>query len=333
MKKRFNFKEHSTPMALYLINGEKHLVHFTGEGSSFPAYPALPGGQVKLFQNEQVQLLIKEISTEFFSIRYKLFHFEAPLKIETVGNASGIHSKVMLENEVDFFIEPLGPVHQKEGTVSLLLGPLRCYSGRGEAGRQYRALDIFAPEQMAVQLARFFPQLPVPGGRVRNLFPFPHFIAPSLNRVIDDILDCPFDAFTSAFYFDVKVREYFYLLLQQCPAALEPKYHFTPYEVERLVLARELLLADLGKPPLSVRELARQTGLSEFKLKAGFTHFFQAGIFECFQQARMYHARQLLLQTNKPIKEICTLAGYPRMTNFITAFRRFFNCTPGSLRR
>jgi AraC-like DNA-binding protein len=65
----------------------------------------------------------------------------------------------------------------------------------------------------------------------------------------------------------------------------------------------------------------------------GFSQFFKTGVFECFQRARMYKAKQLLLQTNKPIKEICTMAGYPRMSNFITAFRKFFKYTPGSLRR
>jgi AraC-like DNA-binding protein len=41
----------------------------------------------------------------------------------------------------------------------------------------------------------------------------------------------------------------------------------------------------------------------------------------------------LLLTTNKPIKDICSSVGYPRITNFITAFRRRFGVTPGSLRR
>jgi AraC-like DNA-binding protein len=34
-----------------------------------------------------------------------------------------------------------------------------------------------------------------------------------------------------------------------------------------------------------------------------------------------------------PIKQICVLTGYARMTNFITAFRKKFGYTPGSLRR
>lgn len=320
-------------MALYLINGEKHRVHFTEDDPTRPSYPAFPGGRTLQFKNEQVRLLVKKINTGLFSIHYKSFAFMEPLKMETVSGGNGIHSKVMLQNEVQFFIDPLGPVHQKEGTVSLLAGPLTGYTGLGEAGREYRALDICAGLPLAFQLARYFPKLALQRPRVRNLFPHPRFMSPSLHKVIDEILDCPFDAHTSSFYFEVKVREYFYLLLQQWGSPTSPKYRFTPFEVEQLLRARELLLADVSKPPLTIEALARKTGLPDFKLKAGFTQFFQTGIFECFHSARMHQARQLLLQTNKPIKEICTLAGYPRMTNFITAFRKFFGQTPGSLRR
>lgn len=187
--------------------------------------------------------------------------------------------------------------------------------------------------ELASQLAHFFPEIDFNTEKVRNLFPYPCFISPSLHKVIDEILDCPYDHQTSHFYFDVKVREYFYLVLKEGASLKETKYKFTPYEKERLILSREILLSDLSKPPLTIRQLAKQAGINEFKLKVGFPLFFKTGVFECFQRARMYKAKQLLLQTNKPIKEICTLTGYPRMTNFITAFRKFFGFTPGSLRR
>jgi AraC-like DNA-binding protein len=151
--------------------------------------------------------------------------------------------------------------------------------------------------------------------------------------VIDDILDCPYDEATSAFYYDVKIREYFYLLIKDCIHSREVKYRFTPYEIDQIHLARELLLSDLTTPPFTVRQLARKVSLNELKLKVGFTHFFRTSVFDCFQRARLYNARQQVLQTNKPLKEIGSLAGYRRTPNFITAFRKFYGYTPGALRR
>lgn len=79
--------------------------------------------------------------------------------------------------------------------------------------------------------------------------------------------------------------------------------------------------------------LARQVALNEFKLKTGFRKYFDSGIFEWLMEQKMQQAKKLILNTNKPVKEISAMVGYPRTTNFITAFRRQFGVTPGALRR
>lgn len=320
-------------MALYLINGDKLQVQFQKDRTSVLSYPAFPGAQIRTFQNERMNLVIKEILSDLFTIRYKVFQFLERQKIESISNRTGIHSRVMLQNELHISVDSIGAIHQREGTISLLSGQVKSCTAIMEPGVEYRALDIYAAKDLASQLVRFFPEAGFDTEKITNLFPYPCFISPALHKVIDQILDCPYDEATSPFYFDVKVREYFYLVLKECTGLKEPKYRFTPFEMDALIQARELLLSDLSKPPFTIRQLAQKVGINEFKLKVGFAQFFKTGVFECFQRARMYKAKQLLLQTNKPIKDICSLAGYSRMTNFITAFRNFFEITPGSLRR
>jgi len=320
-------------MALYLVNGEKQLVDFQSDGSSIVSYPAFPGGRVRRFHNDRANLLMKEIISGLFTIRYKIFQFSQRQKLESVSHSVGVHSRIMLQNDLHLSIGSTGDMHQREGTVSLLLGQVARCSATMEAAVEYRALDIYAGEDLVSQLAHFFPEIELNTDSIRNLFPFPCFISSSLHKVIDEILDCPYDEVTSHFYFDIKVREYFYLLLKEIAAPHKVRYKFTPYDRDKLILARDILLSDLSKPPPTIRQLARKSGINEFKLKVGFAEFFKTGVFECFQRARMYKAKQLLLGTNKPIKEICTMAGYPRMSNFITAFRKFFGYTPGSIRR
>ena len=113
----------------------------------------------------------------------------------------------------------------------------------------------------------------------------------------------------------------------------ERSYLLTAYEKSRVAEAKFILLQDISGRSLTIRELSRAVALNEFKLKLGFKQMYGTGIFECLTEARMEKARELLITTTKPIKEICTIAGYPRMTNFITAFRKKFGYTPGSLRR
>lgn len=320
-------------MALYLINGNRMRVHFQNHRTAILSYPAFPGGLVKNFQNDSVNLLIKEILSDLFAIRYKIFSFSQTQTIESVIDSTGLHSTVMLQNSLGLYINGTSHFQHKEGSISLFSGHVTGCSATLQPGHEYRALDVFAAEDLASRLIHFFPGISFNAHSLNNLLPFPCFISPALHRVIDQILDCPYDEATSPFYFDVKVREYFYLLLKECTGLKQLKYRFTPFEMDGLVQAREILLSDLTKPPLTIRQLAQKVSMNEFKLKAGFAQFFKTGVFECFQRARMYKAKQLLLQTNKPIKDICSMAGYPRMTNFITAFRKFFGKTPGSFRR
>ena len=199
----------------------------------------------------------------------------------------------------------------------------------------YKTFDIFYTPALAEQLAFFFPQLneTIHSGPVALLSQRPLFITASMREIIRQIMECPYDDQTSRFYFDIKVREFLYILLQNVYKKQPSRCKLSDDENNLVIKARQLLLEDLGRKALTVTELGRMVGLNTFKLKAGFRQLFGLGIFECLQERRMEKAKELLLTTNKPIKDICTLTGYPRMTNFITAFRKKFGYTPGSLRR
>jgi AraC-like DNA-binding protein len=206
---------------------------------------------------------------------------------------------------------------------------------RFEKDTEYRTLDIFYSPALFQQLIIYFPELKdlQNTGHVKQLIKNPCYITPAMQDIIREILECPFDETTRQFYFDLKVREYLYVMLEHTYNRTPARYHFTPYEIACIIKAHKLLLEDLSKKPLSLRLLSKAAAINEFKLKAGFRQLFGLSVFDCLQEARMQKARELLLSTNEPLKQICVATGYPRMTNFITAFRKRFGYTPGSLRR
>jgi AraC-like DNA-binding protein len=206
---------------------------------------------------------------------------------------------------------------------------------RFEKDIEYRTLDVFYSPELLQQLTFFFPELQdlMKDVKTKLLVSNPCFITPEMRDIIRQILECPFDETTRQFYFDLKVREYLYVMLEHAYKRSPSRYRFTPYETACIIKAHKLLLEDLSKKPLSLQMLSRSVAINEFKLKAGFRQLFGVSVFDCLHEARMGKARELLLSTNKPIKQICVLTGYPRMTNFITAFRKKFGYTPGSLRR
>lgn len=322
-------------MALYLLNSDRTKVLFEKEDATAIAYPALAGAQVFSHKTKQLELLVKEFVTDLFTIRYSTFRFQKNQAIESISRKKGIHSRIMLQNDLHFSIEQIGNIHQREGSISMVWSETAHCKALYESNKDYKALDIYIAPGLVEQLLSFYPelQLDVESAATKLLLRQPCFMTPKVKDVVNDIMECPYDAQTSRLYFDLKVREYLYVLLEQQVHPPKSRYRFTPYEVEQIHKAREILLSNLKNPPLTIRALAREVALNEFKLKAGFKYFYGMGVFETFQDARMDRARELLLITNKAIKEIAALAGYPRSTNFTTAFRKHFGMTPASLRR
>jgi AraC-like DNA-binding protein len=322
-------------MPLYLLNTSRFEVPFVPERATVLSYPALAGSRVLSYKTSQLQLVVKELITELFTIRFNSFRFQKNQAIESVSQKKGIHSRVMLQGELYFSIADIGNIHQRESTVTMIWSGSTHCTALYENGKDYQALDIYAAPGLVEQLSSFYPdlKLDMQSEASRLLLDKPCFTTPEIKKLVTEILDCPYDVSTSRFYFDLKVREYLYVLLEQQLHPKKSRYRFTPYETEQIHKAREILLSGTDKPPLTVHLLARQVSLNEYQLKAGFKHFFNRGVFETFQEARMDRAKDLLLNTNKPIKEISVLTGYPRITNFITAFRKHFGITPASLRR
>lgn len=96
----------------------------------------------------------------------------------------------------------------------------------------------------------------------------------------------------------------------------------------RLERVRERLLADLGAPP-GYADLAREAGMSERRMHAGFKARFGTTICRYLRDARMDEARHLIGDLDLPLKEVAWRVGYAHLSNFITAYRRRFGTTPG----
>lgn len=297
--------------------------------------PVLPGSRQFSCETEAFNLTIQEFRSELYTIRYNLFQFLKHTTLDSHSALAGLHTRVLLKNKLQHKIKDLGKLEIGEEQCGVLWAEHAICETRFIKNEEYKTLDIFYSPSLAEQLAFFFPQLSdimIPD-RITLLSKHPIFITPSMQDIIRQILECPYDDHTSRFYFDIKVREFLYILLQNIYKKPPLRYKLSDEETALVVNARQRLLEDLGRKAVTVTELSKIVGLNTFKLKAGFQQLFGVGIFECLQEKRMEKARELLLTTNKPIKDICTLTGYPRMTNFITAFRKKFGYTPGSLRR
>lgn len=247
----------------------------------------------------------------------------------------GLYSNFILKNDARKELQSIGKFHLRKDQYICYLTKETICSVLFDKEEDFSTIEFFYSPKLLQELVPFFPELQ------QLLEKSPQTILngkggwsiPSMKEITNQILVCPYDENTRQFYYDLKVRELLYQLLETSFKRDIKSYHFTPFEIARIHEARTILENYIDKKPPSIMALSKLVALNEFKLKTGFRKYFHSGIFEWLLERKMQHAKELILNSNKPIKEIASLIGYPRTTNFITAFRRQFGVTPGSLRR
>lgn len=319
-------------MECILLNGEFWNLH---SGFS-PNYRdiILKGAVVRSTKSDSAELTVQELSGEHYSIRYSIGRFFKKIKAEGTIKIAGLYSCFMLKHGLRKEVSGIGKLHIRQDQYTSFFTEQTSCVATFESDAEYRAIDIFYSPSLLEELIPFFPELKavldsstvVLPGKVR-------WCLPSMKEIINQVLNCPYDEATRQFYIDLKVRELLYQMLETAFKRNDKEYYFTPWEIKRIHDARSILETYISKKPPLIRALSKQVALNEFKLKTGFKQHFNSGIFEWLIEQKMQEAKKLLLTTNKPIKEIASMVGYPLSTSFITAFRRRFGMTPRSLRR
>lgn len=100
---------------------------------------------------------------------------------------------------------------------------------------------------------------------------------------------------------------------------------------QKLMRARDLLLADLSRAP-SIADLAEQCGLGLVKLKKGFRFLFGSSAYGLYLQERMHEARRRLESERVSVTAVALDLGYSNISHFAAAFRRQFGINPAQLK-
>ncbi len=95
-------------------------------------------------------------------------------------------------------------------------------------------------------------------------------------------------------------------------------------------LCTELLQITADIPNLT--ELSKKYGVSPGKLNQAFIKKYGQSIYSFLSNQRLDQARQALRETDIPMKTLAHKIGYSHVNHFITAFKKKFGVTPGSIR-
>lgn len=109
--------------------------------------------------------------------------------------------------------------------------------------------------------------------------------------------------------------------------ATEPKPTLPEQDQEKLYQAKEIMKAQLSKPP-SLQELSRQIGLNSTKLKKNFKALFGIPVFKYVQEERLNKAYELLCHSEMGVQETAWYVGYESLSSFSNAFHKKFGARP-----
>ncbi|MFD1143258.1 helix-turn-helix transcriptional regulator [Larkinella insperata] len=157
-------------------------------------------------------------------------------------------------------------------------------------------------------------------------------ITPAMKGVIQDIRQCQRTGDLKKLFLEAKVLELLMLQLEQINADGVLSIALKGDDRRKIQEAREILEENYQKPP-TILELARLTGLNEFKLKKGFKEQWGTTIYGYVNQLRMEQARRWLLGEDRSIGEIAHLVGYKNHAHFTAAYKRYFNSLPSELHK
>lgn len=281
------------------------------------------------------EITIQELTGNGYKVRLTIGKFLDKIIAKGWGAAEGLYGTFMLKNNIRKNVKPIGTIHLRQNYYSLFYITKSDCTGVFDASKEFQLLDVYFSPKLLKEIIQYFPEISsaalfsdgaVMGSKANWTYP-------SIKEICTQILNCPYDELSSQFYFDLKVRELLFQLLQNAFKTGPFNYHFTPFETARIHQAKTMLETFVDKKPPTVKYLSRKVGVNELKLRIGFKKYFNTSILEWLTDCKWQHAKELVLTTNKPIKEIAALIGYPRTTNFITGFRRKFGSTPGALRR
>ncbi|MFL5764466.1 MAG: helix-turn-helix transcriptional regulator [Bacteroidia bacterium] len=109
------------------------------------------------------------------------------------------------------------------------------------------------------------------------------------------------------------------------------QYIRSDYDMERILFARDYLLQRIAMPP-TIPELARISGINEFKLKMGFREVFNNSVYGFLSDTRLEMAKKEM-QGTRSLTEIAFELGYSSNQHFSIAFKKKYGVSPNKLRR
>ncbi|MNK13815.1 Regulatory protein PchR [compost metagenome] len=157
------------------------------------------------------------------------------------------------------------------------------------------------------------------------------FVTLEMRRVIDDMINCRQKGELKRMHTEARILELLMYQLEQLGGNGQEQELIKGDDIFKLEQAREVLKTRYFYPPTQ-RDLSREVGLNEFKLRRGFKEYFGITVYDYITRLRMEKARKLLVDEQMSISEVSATVGFSHQNNFSIAFKKYFGLPPSEFK-
>lgn len=150
-----------------------------------------------------------------------------------------------------------------------------------------------------------------------------------LRGVIEELMEAGQPGYIRRIFLEAKILEALSFQLEKLESNQNAAVVFNKEDITRLHNARTIIEKNL-QTPCSLIELARKSGLNDYKLKKGFKSLFGHTVFGYLFEQRMERAYKLL-EDGHSVSLASEEVGYKNPHHFTAAFKKKFNLLPSQV--
>lgn len=255
---------------------------------------------------------------------------ERTLWVEETMEKSLIQFYFNLKGNVVFHFGPHYQIPLGAGKSFLIYNPLQDLPVRIALEQNTQLVGLMVTVSELHQLLMEQPELSfLSGERINQKFYKESEIGPNLRVVLEQIISAQPGSTAKNLYFKGKALELlsFYFQREEKKSEVACPFLDDEQNVVRIRQARRILLDRMTEPP-ALKDLAREVGLNEYRLKAGFKNIYGKSPYHYLTDHRMDQARKLMQEEGLKVNEVAFAVGYNNPSHFIAAFKKRFGITP-----
>src|SRR5258706_7674774 len=296
----------------------------------------LPGGKAGFAKGEFGKILFQKIRINEVTFFYNIYKIEKDISLDFRCSPGMMQAHVALKNDSRYCIQGTGDVCLAEGEYNVLDASSIEGTLSLEHDHEYRSFHVIYPQEYLLEFLPLFPKLEEwfssDWSKPRLLFKANPGLTSDQKQIIDNILRWNYTDEMQHLYLELIIKEFLLLSLIPIGQQITPVTGLSRRSVQLIHESKYLLETTIAQQ-MTIAAIAKKLGIDEPKLKRGFRKIFGLPMSDYFVQTKMKIAEKLLLETNKPLKEIARLAGYSTKQSFLAAFKKYFDHTPGAFRK